>query len=30
MDNIRATAVKHLNKFEAGTQNRNAGNSVQD
>ena len=30
MDNIRATAVEHLNKFEAGTKNRNAGNSVQD
>ena len=29
-DNIRATAVEHLNKFKAGTQNRNAGNSVQD
>lgn len=30
MDNIRATAVEHLNKFKAGTQNGNAGNSVQD
>ena len=30
MDNIRAAAVKHLNKFKAGTQNGNAGNSVQD
>ena len=30
MDNIRATAVGHLNKFKAGTQNGNAGNSVQD
>ena len=30
MDSIRATAVKHLNKFKAGTQNGNAGNSVQD
>jgi cell division initiation protein len=30
MDNIRATAVKQLNKFKAGTQNGNAGNSVQD
>ena len=30
MDNIRATAVKHLNKIKAGTQNGNAGNSVQD
>ena len=30
MDNIRTTAVKHLNKSKAGTQNSNAGNSVQD
>ena len=30
IDNIRATAVKHLNKSKAGTQNSNAGNSVQD
>ena len=30
MDNIRTTAVEHLNKFKAGTQNGNAGNSVQD
>ena len=30
MDSIRATAVKHLNKFKAGTQHGNAGNSVQD
>ncbi len=30
MDNIRATAVEHLNKFKAGTQNGNAGNSAQD
>jgi DivIVA domain-containing protein len=30
MNNIRATAVEHLNKFKAGTQNGNAGNSVQD
>ena len=30
MDNIRTTAVGHLNKFKAGTQNGNAGNSVQD
>ena len=30
MDNIRTTAVEHLNKFKAGTQNSNAGNSVQD
>ena len=29
-DNIRTTAVEHLNKFKAGTQNGNAGNSVQD
>ena len=29
-DNIRATAVEHLNKFKAGTQNGNAGNSTQD
>lgn len=29
-DNIRATAVEHLNKFNAGTQNGNAGKSVQD
>jgi cell division initiation protein len=29
-DNIRATAVEHLNKFKAGTENSNAGNSVQD
>ena len=29
-ENIRATAVDHLNKFKAGTQNGNAGNSVQD
>jgi len=30
MENIRTTAVDHLNKFKAGTQNGNAGNSVQD
>ena len=30
MDNIRTTAVEHLNKFKAGTQNGNAGHSVQD
>ena len=30
MENIRTTAVEHLNKFKAGTQNGNAGNSVQD
>ncbi|MBC8288544.1 MAG: DivIVA domain-containing protein [Nitrospinae bacterium] len=30
MDNIRTTAVEHLNKFKAGTQNGNAGNSAQD
>ena len=30
MDNIRTTAVEHLNKFKAGTQNGNAGNSVKD
>ena len=30
MDNIRTTAVDHLNKFKAGTQNGNAGNSVKD
>ncbi len=30
MDNIRTTAVGHLNKFKAGTQNGNAGNSVQE
>ncbi|MZH02670.1 MAG: DivIVA domain-containing protein [Nitrospinae bacterium] len=30
MDNIRSTAVEHLNKFKAGTQNGNAGNSVKD
>jgi DivIVA domain-containing protein len=30
MDNIRTTAVEHLNKFKADTQNDNAGNSVQD
>ena len=30
MDNIRTTAVEHLNKYKAGTQNGNAGNSVQD
>lgn len=30
MDNIRTTAVEHLNKFKAETQNGNAGNSVQD
>ena len=30
MDNIRTTALEHLNKFKAGTQNGNAGNSVQD
>ncbi len=30
MDNIRTTAVGHLNKFKAGTQNGNAENSVQD
>lgn len=30
MDNIRSTAVEHLNKFKAGAQNGNAGNSVQD
>ena len=30
MDNIRSTAVEHLNKFKAGTQNGNAGNSAQD
>ena len=29
-DNIRTTAVEHLNKFKAGTQNGNAGNSAQD
>ena len=29
-DNIRTTAVEHLNKFKAGTQNGNAGNSVKD
>jgi cell division initiation protein len=27
MDNIRSTAVEHLSKFKAGTQNSNAGNS---
>jgi cell division initiation protein len=30
MNNIRTTAVEHLNKFKAGTQNGNAGNSDQD
>ena len=30
MDNIRTTAVEHLNKFKAGTRNENAGNSVKD
>lgn len=30
MDNIRTTAVEHLNKYKAGTPNGNAGNSVQD
>ncbi len=30
MDNIRATAVEHLNKFKTSTHNGNAGNSVQD
>jgi len=30
MENIRTTAVEHLNKFKAGTQNGNAENSVQD
>ena len=30
MDNIRTTAVEHLNKFKAGTQNVNAVNSVKD
>jgi cell division initiation protein len=30
MDNIRTTAVEHLNKFKADTQNGNAGNSAQD
>ena len=30
MDNIRSTAVEHLNKFKTGTHNGNAGNSVQD
>jgi len=30
MDNIRTTAVEHLNKFKAGTKNGNAGNSVKD
>ena len=30
MDNIRTTAVEHLNKFKTGTQNGNAGNSVKD
>ena len=30
MNNIRTTAVEHLNKFKAGTQNGNAGNSVKD
>ncbi len=30
MNNIRTTAVEHLNKFKAGTQNGNAGTSVQD
>ena len=30
MENIRTTAVDHLNKFKAGTQNSNAGNSAQD
>lgn len=30
MENIRATAVEHLNKFKAGAPNGNAGNSVQD
>ena len=29
MENIRSTAVEHLNKFKAGTQNGNAGNSNQ-
>jgi cell division initiation protein len=30
MNNIRTTAVEHLNKFKAATQNSNAGNSAQD
>jgi DivIVA domain-containing protein len=30
IDNIRTTAVEHLNKFKSGTQNGNAGNSVKD
>lgn len=30
MDNIRATAVEHLNKFKAETQNGNAGSSIKD
>ena len=30
MNNIRTTAVEHLNKFKTGTQNGNAGNSVKD
>ncbi len=30
MDNIRATALEHINKFKTGTQKSNAGNSVQD
>ncbi len=30
MDNIRATAVEHLSKFKAGSQNGNAGKSAHD
>jgi DivIVA domain-containing protein len=30
MENIRTTAVEHLNKFKSGTKNGNAGNSAQD
>jgi cell division initiation protein len=30
MDNIRSTAIEHLNKFKAETQNGNAKNSAQD
>jgi cell division initiation protein len=30
MDNIRTTAVEHLNKFKTETQNSNAGNSAKD
>ena len=29
-DNIRTTALEHLNKYKAGTQNGNAGNAPQD